>query len=112
MHAIYYAEHPNYFDEWYTPASEIRVILNALSLDRFDCDPASPGPEISKVPARTHYTRSQDGLAQDWSGVVWINPPYSDKESWLCKAILEVCDSRAKGCPDPVAGSDDPDVVP
>jgi len=29
-----------------------------------------------KVPAARHYTEAQNGLAQDWKGTVWLNPPY------------------------------------
>ena len=33
-----------------------------------------------------HFTREQDGLAQDWHGNVWMNPPYSRIEPWARKA--------------------------
>lgn len=29
--------------------------------------------------APTCYTKDDDGLAHDWHGVVWMNPPYSRK---------------------------------
>lgn len=52
----------------------------------FDLDPASPlsGPV---TPARHHYTIEQDGLAQRWFGMVWLNPPYNRWEigRWLVK---------------------------
>ena len=52
----------------------------------FDLDPASPlsGPV---TPARHHYTLEQDGLAQPWFGMVWLNPPYNRWEigKWLAK---------------------------
>lgn len=58
--------------EWYTPPS----LFDALRLD-FDLDPASPGAAVVPwVPAARHLTRAEDGLAHDWTGRVWLNPPY------------------------------------
>lgn len=34
-----------------------------------------------------YYTREQDGLAQEWSGVCWMNPPYGREiGKWVRKA--------------------------
>ena len=35
-----------------------------------------------------YFTKEIDGLRQEWSGVVWMNPPYGkDVPKWLQKAI-------------------------
>ena len=54
------------------------------------------GPFTLDVAAAAHnakceafYTRSDDGLQQPWTGVVWCNPPYSDLNPWLRKAWSE-----------------------
>lgn len=69
--------------EWYTPP-EIFTALNTT----FDLDPASPGQDKCHVPAQTHYTYHDNGLALPWSGLVWLNPPYgSNTKKWLLKLL-------------------------
>ena len=35
-----------------------------------------------------YFTREQDGLAQDWDGRVWMNPPYGREIGlWVDKAL-------------------------
>lgn len=57
--------------EWYTPP----YIIEALGND-FDLDPAAPKREW--YTARKCFTKEDDGLAQDWKGFVFLNPPYSN----------------------------------
>lgn len=69
-------------DDWYTPP----FIFAALGLT-FDLDPCSPGPD-HWVPARQIFTKQDDGLAQDWFGTVWMNPPFGARRGhvpWLRK---------------------------
>lgn len=33
------------------------------------------------------FTEESDGLSQQWTGRVWVNPPWSDIEPWVTKAI-------------------------
>ena len=57
-------------DEWYTPPEIIQ------SLGEFDLDPcAGHGWNTAK----RHIYKEDDGLSQDWSGRVWLNPPYNRK---------------------------------
>lgn len=36
--------------------------------------------------AKQHYTLADDGLAQDWAGRVWLNPPYGPgMDKWLAR---------------------------
>ena len=70
-------------DDWYTPA----WIFDALGV-RFDLDVAAPAEGPRYVP--TSRWLSTDGLAHDWSGFVWMNPPYGHeraKIAWLGKFI-------------------------
>jgi hypothetical protein len=64
-------------DERYTPP----WVFEGLDL-RFDTDPASPVGGGDHVPAATKYTRDDDGLAHEWTGLVWLNPPFSGATAW------------------------------
>jgi hypothetical protein len=66
-------------DEWYTP----RWIFAAAALT-FDLDVAAPvSPVLRTCPALHHLTAADDGLTSPWSGVVWMNPPYSKAAPWV-----------------------------
>ncbi len=39
--------------------------------------------------AKAYFDRDVDGLAQEWHGRVWCNPPYSDCGAWVQKAWTE-----------------------
>lgn len=81
------AEHENSVgksDDWFTP----RGLFTALGLT-FDLDPCSPGPE-HWVPARTVYTKRDNGLALRWRGLVFMNPPFGGRHGhvpWLIKFL-------------------------
>lgn len=64
-------------DERYTP----RAVFDAMAAV-FDLDPAAPPGGVPWIPARAHYSRTDDGLAQPWHGLVWLNPPFSDPAPW------------------------------
>ena len=40
--------------------------------------------------APVYFTKTTNGLSARWSGRVFCNPPYSDIESWVQKAALEI----------------------
>lgn len=67
-------------DDWYTPA----WIFEGLGL-RFDLDVSAPIGGVPWVPADRHYSESDNGLLQPWSGLVWCNPPYSSPTAWCRK---------------------------
>jgi hypothetical protein len=69
-------------NEWYTP----RYVFDAMGV-RFDLDVAHPGLDVVDwVP--TSRVISADSLDHDWSGFVWMNPPFGRRMGlvpWLEK---------------------------
>jgi hypothetical protein len=95
-------------DVWRTPPSLYAPI--ATRIGGFDLDPcAGPGVEDIQLPddqepdpdleptaiAARNITLPTDGLAVDWVGDVFLNPPFSEKIDWLDKAVTEWRDGDA-----------------
>ena len=74
--------------EWYTPPAIIERTVRVLG--RIDLDPCSDGGARPTIPAKTHYQEVDDGLAQEWRGTVYMNPPYGTViEDWCRKLRSE-----------------------
>jgi phage N-6-adenine-methyltransferase len=72
-------------DDWATPWPLVREL--EAEFGAFELDPAATS-ESAKAPR--FFTKTQDGLGQPWAPAhVFLNPPYSDVETWIRKAILE-----------------------
>jgi len=67
-------------DEWLTPPE----ILNALGA--FDLDPCAPAVRPWPT-AHEHIALPLDGLAAEWKGRVWLNPPFNRyaRPKWMRK---------------------------
>ena len=84
-------------DELYTP----KHIFDALNLN-FDLDVCAPKNGPMFVPASKWFSLENDGLSQEWSGKVWMNPPFSGPGPWIDKwldhknGLALVCFSKAK----------------
>jgi len=61
-------------NEWYTPAEfcdSAHVVMGGIDLDPASCKVAN-----KQVRAKKFLTSEQNALAKEWSGRVWLNPPY------------------------------------
>lgn len=65
-------------DSWITP----KFIVDALG--PFDLDPCASSPQPWACASKS-IALPEDGLAADWKGRVWLNPPYSNVWEWLNK---------------------------
>lgn len=63
----------------------------AGGIDEWDLDVAAC--EESHL-AKRYFTKTDDGQRQDWFGMVWCNPPFSDIEPWVEKAWSEMSDAN------------------
>jgi hypothetical protein len=70
--------------ERYTPAKYIDVVRQALG--EIDLDPATSEMAQVTVRATQFFTIKDDGLAHDWNGRVFLNPPYHRE---LCPAFID-----------------------
>ena len=88
MKVHYSSESP----EWYTPNEVVERAEAALG--GIALDPCS-NEGTPTVPAATHITKADDGLAVPWSGTVYMNPPYGRGISeWVEKLAEEYAEGR------------------
>ncbi|NJL10213.1 MAG: hypothetical protein HC908_08675 [Calothrix sp. SM1_7_51] len=79
-------------DCWYTPPNIIQLVAKVLG--GIDLDPCAD--DGRNVPAKTHYTATDNGLIQEWRGRVFMNPTYSCPGVWMSKLLLELSTGRVK----------------
>lgn len=69
-------------DEWATP-QDLFDSLNAEFGFTLDVCADDWNHKTEK-----YFTKEQDGLAQEWTGVCWMNPPYGREiGKWMAKAV-------------------------
>lgn len=74
--------------EWQTPSHIVELAHRVMG--GINLDPASPGKDRTVVVADTYYTKTEDGLWQDWYGWVYLNPEYGRAiGKWMRKLRAE-----------------------
>lgn len=80
--------------ERYTPALYIEAARKVLG--EIDLDPATSVEAQRTVRASKYFTVEADGLAREWHGRVWLNPPYHRElaPAFIAKLIEELAAKR------------------
>jgi ParB family transcriptional regulator, chromosome partitioning protein len=78
--------------EWFTPSGIIALVVETMG--GIDLDPASCALANKVVGATVFHTLADDGLAHQWAGRVFLNPPYSKISSFVAKLVAETAAGR------------------
>jgi hypothetical protein len=82
-------------NEWYTPKNYIEAARKVLR--DIELDPASCAKANRVVKAKQHFTKQDDGLAHEWTGQVFLNPPYGDVgPKFVAKLIRDYDSGKVK----------------
>jgi phage N-6-adenine-methyltransferase len=69
-------------DDWATPSDFYAELNKQYDFDLDVCASAE------NAKCQRYFTREVDGLAQEWHGVCWMNPPYGRTiGAWMAKAV-------------------------
>lgn len=74
-------------NEWFTPPRYVAIARDVLG--GIDLDPASSEAGQKFVEAAEYFSRQDDGLAQEWHGRVWLNPPYA--QPLIAEFVSKLC---------------------
>lgn len=82
--------------EYYSPSSIIEAARQTMG--SIDLDPASSIQANKAVKADRFYTEQDNGLAQPWSGNIWLNHPFGRVQNriWIKQLVMSYKDNRVK----------------
>lgn len=78
-------------NEYYTPSKFVSYF------GKFDYDPATTPEKAKEFGIENYDTIESDGLKSDWTKYrrIWINPPFTNKQEFLKKAVETFEKTRA-----------------
>jgi phage N-6-adenine-methyltransferase len=81
-------------NEWYTPSRYVEMARETMGC--IDIDPATSIVAQYNIKAKSFFTIEDDGLAKEWNGNVWLNPPYAQPaiQHFVEKLVGEVATRR------------------
>lgn len=82
-------KHGNGVVDWYTPTEYVELCRAVMG--SIDCDPATSRHAQKAVKAKVAYTEADDGLSKEWTGNVFLNPPYKMPD--VAHFVNKLCDS-------------------
>lgn len=78
-------------DDWETPQDFFEKYDSQYHFDLDVC------ASEQNAKCKRYFTKSQDGLKQEWKGKCWMNPPYGKAISlWMKKAMEAVFNGAAE----------------
>lgn len=77
-------------DNWQTPATTWETINRFDEIDTDPCAGCEMTGEKTHIGSSENIRPPRNGLDNPWPGVVFMNPPFSQKKKWLKKAVAEV----------------------
>lgn len=80
-------------NEWFTPAEYIKMARKVLG--EIDLDPATHAQTQKIIQAAKFFTEEDDGLAHEWNGRVWLNPPYA--QPLIGQFVSKLCSEYKAG---------------
>ena len=78
--------------EWYTPSQYMEAAREVMG--GIDLDPASCARANETVCAGHYFSKEDDGLQQEWSGRVFLNPPYGGLCPSFIRKLIEQFQAR------------------
>ena len=77
-------------DNWQTPDTVWQTIDRFHEIDTDPCAGCEMTGEETHIGSSENIRPPRNGLDSEWPGVVFMNPPFSQKKQWLKKAVEEV----------------------